>query len=127
MGVNVRNAVVQNDGRTVASAHFVAAQGLSQTDKVAALSALVNDAAATLGLPFQGPEAAEVLYQIADERAGATSIAFETNASTTGVSEPEQEASWRQRLWRTVHARTVIVAASALVLGALVGAVLRGA
>lgn len=126
MGVNVRNAVVQNEGRTVASAHFVAAQGLSQTDKVAALSALVNDAAATLGLPFQGPEAAEVLYQIADERAGATSIAFES--SPTPEVEPEPVVQpLHQRVWNTVHARTVIIAASALVLGALVGAVLRGA
>ncbi|WP_369060212.1 hypothetical protein ABOZ73_01755 [Caulobacter sp. 73W] len=124
MGVNVRNAVVQNDGRTVASAHFVAAQGLSQTDKVAALSALVNDAAATLGLPFQGPEAAEVLYQIADERAGATSIAFE--ASPEPEPEPEVEPL-HKRLWKTAQARTAIIAASALVFGALVGAVLRGA
>ncbi len=123
MGVNVRNAVVQNDGRTVASAHFVAAQGLSQTDKVAALSALVNDAAATLGLPFHGPEAAEVLYQIADERAGATSIAFEANPAPEPEPEPQP---LHQRLWKTAQARTIAIAVSALVMGALVGAVLRG-
>lgn len=76
MGVTVRNAVVQNGQNTVASAHFVAAQGLSKADKVAALSALMEHAAQCLDLPHRGPAAAEILYQIADDRAGASEIKF---------------------------------------------------
>ena len=76
MGVTVRNAVVQNGQNTVASAHFVAAQGLSKADKVAAFAALVEHAAQCLDLPHKGPAAAEILYQIADDRAGASEIKF---------------------------------------------------
>jgi hypothetical protein len=76
MGVTVRNAVVQNGQNTVASAHFVAAQGLSKADKVAAFSALVEHAAQCLDLPHKGAAAAEILYQIADDRAGASEIKF---------------------------------------------------
>lgn len=76
MGVTVRNAVVQNGQNTVASAHFVAAQGLSKADKVAAFAALVEHAAQCLDLPHKGPAAAEILYQIADDRAGAAEIRF---------------------------------------------------
>ena len=76
MGVTVRNAVVQNGQNTVASAHFVAAQGLSKADKVAAFAALVEHAAQCLDLPHTGPAAAEILYQIADDRAGAAEIKF---------------------------------------------------
>jgi hypothetical protein len=94
MSVTVRNAVVQNQGRTLASAHFVAAQGLSRADQIATLSALVNDAAVTLGLPVQGPEAAEILYQLADERAGAGQVEFEAAAPAADLS-----TTWRGRMW----------------------------
>ena len=94
MSVTVRNAVVQNQGRTLASAHFVAAQGLSRADQIATLSALVNDAAVTLGLPVQGAEAAEILYQLADERAGAVQVEFEPAAE-----DGEASVTLSQRLW----------------------------
>jgi hypothetical protein len=70
LGAKITNAVVQNGDVTITSAQFVVAGGLSYDDKLKALSTLVEHAAASLDLPHEGPIAAEILYRIADERAG---------------------------------------------------------
>ena len=122
MGVTVRNAVVQNGQATVASAHFVAAQGLGHADKVAALSALVEHAAQCLDLPHRGPAAAEVLYQIADERAGAAELKF--TPKIEGAARPLPTPMPRGLARRA--AQGVLFALAAFTAGAFVADMLPG-
>lgn len=116
MGVTVRNAVVQNGQNTVASAHFVAAQGLSKADKVAAFAALVEHAAQCLDLPHKGPAAAEILYQIADDRAGAAEIKFTPRPE----NEPTLASFDRKSLLKRRLAQGVLFAVAAFAAGAFV-------
>jgi hypothetical protein len=124
MGVTVRNAVVQNGQNTVASAHFVAAQGLSKADKVAAFAALVEHAAQCLDLPHKGPAAAEILYQIADDRAGAAEIKFtpRPEGEVSGVSKPFDPKSLLKRR----VAQGVLFALAAFAAGAFVAEMAPG-
>ena len=92
MGAKITNAVVQSGDVTITSAQFVVAGGLSYDDKLKALSTLVEHAAASLDLPHEGPIAAEILYRIADERAGVT-IAPTTTALTKAQPKPRD---WRR-------------------------------
>jgi hypothetical protein len=92
MSAKITNAVVQNGDVTITSAQFVVAAGLSYDDKLKALSTLVQHAAASLDLPHEGPIAAEILYRIADERAGAAVIALPPSAVTP---EPKRR-DWRR-------------------------------
>jgi hypothetical protein len=71
VSVNIRNSAIQKGEQTIGSVQFVVAQGLSYNDKVYALSTMVTQAAQSLELPHDGPMAAEILYRIADEKAGA--------------------------------------------------------
>lgn len=71
MSVNIRNSAIQKGEQTIGSVQFVIAQGLSYNDKVYALTTMVTQAAQSLDLPYDGPMAAEILYRIADEKAGA--------------------------------------------------------
>jgi hypothetical protein len=92
LGAKITNAVVQNGNVTITSAQFVVAGGLSYDDKLKALSTLVEHAAASLDLPHEGPIAAEILYRIADERAGAVApVPLATAVAPSGV---------KQRDWR---------------------------
>lgn len=118
MGVTVRNAVVQNGQNTVASAHFVAAQGLSKADKVAAFSALVEHAAQCLDLPHKGAAAAEILYQIADDRAGASEIKFTPRAEDASPFAPK--AFDPKSLLKRRLAQGVVFALAAFAAGAFV-------
>jgi hypothetical protein len=113
MGVTVRNAVVQNGSVTVASAHFVAAQGLSREAKVAALAALTEHAAQCLDLPHEGPQAAEILYQIADHRAGAAPL------KTPEPPAPPQPAKPQGKLAKLAW-QAVLLATAAFVAGAFI-------
>lgn len=124
MGVTVRNAVVQNGQNTVASAHFVAAQGLSKADKVAAFAALVEHAAQCLDLPHKGPAAAEILYQIADDRAGAAEIKFtpRPEGDTPGASKAFDPKSLLKRR----IAQGVLFALAAFTAGAFVAEMAPG-
>ena len=92
MGAKITNAVVQNGNVTITSAQFVVAGGLSYDDKLKALSTLVEHAAASLDLPHEGPIAAEILYRIADERAG---VVMPTPA-TPVVALPAKPRDWRR-------------------------------
>jgi len=71
VSVNIRNSAIQKGEQTIGSVQFVIAQGLSYNDKVYALTTMVTQAAQSLELPHEGPLAAEILYRIADEKAGA--------------------------------------------------------
>lgn len=124
MGVTVRNAVVQNGQNTVASAHFVAAQGLSKADKVAAFAALVEHAAQCLDLPHKGPAAAEILYQIADDRAGAAEIKFTPRPEGDGPGAPrvfDPKSLLKRRI-----AQGVLFALAAFAAGAFVAEMAPG-
>lgn len=93
MGAKITNAVVQNGNVTITSAQFVVAGGLSYDDKLKALSTLVEHAAASLDLPHQGPIAAEILYRIADERAGA--IVDTQPVAKAAAVMPAKTRDWR--------------------------------
>ncbi|HTK33930.1 MAG TPA: hypothetical protein VL358_01420 [Caulobacteraceae bacterium] len=93
MGAKITNAVVQNGNVTITSAQFVVAGGLSYDDKLKALSTLVEHAAASLDLPHQGPIAAEILYRIADERAGVAMPA--PTASVPALQPQRKPRDWR--------------------------------
>src|SRR5690348_10840525 len=99
MSAKVTNATVQRDGVTVTSAQFVVAGGLSFDERVDALSALVERAADALDLPATGPIAAELLYRIADDRAGAAPIERPA-AGATAAAEAAKPArrTWRSRI-----------------------------
>ena len=92
MGAKITNAVVQNGNVTITSAQFVVAGGLSYDDKLKALSTLVEHAAASLDLPHEGPIAAEILYRIADERAGVA----EVKPSAPPPAPQNKPRDWRQ-------------------------------
>src|SRR5207245_5924847 len=92
LGAKITNAVVQNGNVTITSAQFVVAGGLSYDDKLKALSTLVEHAAASLDLPHEGPIAAEILYRIADERAG---VVVATPAAPMVTLEPKPR-DWRK-------------------------------
>lgn len=125
MGVTVRNAVVQNGQNTVASAHFVAAQGLSKADKVAAFAALVEHAAQCLDLPHKGPAAAEILYQIADDRAGAAEIKFTPRPEGEAAVGAPKVFDPKSLLKRRV-AQAVLFALAAFAAGAFVAEMAPG-
>ena len=95
MGAKITNAVVQSGDVTITSAQFVVAGGLSYDDKLKALSTLVEHAAASLDLPHEGPMAAEILYRIADERAG---VAITPAATPLAKAKPLP----RSRDWRAL-------------------------
>lgn len=82
MSVRITNAVVQAGNVTTVSAQLVVAGGLSYNARLDAFSTLVSHAAASLELPHEGPMAAELLYRVADERAG---------AATLPIAEPHSE------------------------------------
>jgi hypothetical protein len=92
MSVKITNAVVQNGDVTVTSAQFVVAGGLSYEERVRTLSTLVQHAAASLDLPDQGPIAAEILYRIADDRAGAAPL---KPAQTETVETAPKKRDWK--------------------------------
>jgi hypothetical protein len=92
LSAKITNAVVQNGDVTITSAQFVVAGGLSYDDKLKALSTLVQHAAASLDLPHEGPMAAEILYRIADERAG---VAVANLLAPMAAPEPKRR-DWRR-------------------------------
>jgi hypothetical protein len=96
LGAKITNAVVQNGNVTITSAQFVVAGGLSYDDKLKALSTLVEHAAASLDLPHEGPIAAEILYRIADERAGVSEAL--PMASATALQPQPKPRDWRTLL-----------------------------
>ena len=96
MSVNIRNSAIQKGEQTIGSVQFVVAQGLSYNDKVYALSTMVTQAAQSLELPHDGPMAAEILYRIADEKAGAA-VAL-TPDPTPSSGQDIKQSSWRTRL-----------------------------
>ena len=126
MGVTVRNAVVQNGQNTVASAHFVAAQGLSKADKVAAFAALVEHAAQCLDLPHKGPAAAEILYQIADDRAGAAEIKFTPRPEGDAAAAGAPKVFDPKSLLKRRVAQGVLFALAAFAAGAFVAEMAPG-
>jgi hypothetical protein len=92
MSVKITNAVVQNGDVTVTSAQFVVAGGLSYEERVRTLSTLVQHAAASLDLPDQGPLAAEILYRIADDRAGAAPL---KSPATETIAPATKKRDWK--------------------------------
>ena len=94
--MRITNAVVQNGDVTITSAQFVVAGGLSYDDKLRAFSTLVQHAAASLELPHEGPIAAEILYRLADERAGAAPPPAAQAAATGAALSPKDK--WRRRI-----------------------------
>lgn len=121
MSVRITNAVVQNGDVTITSAQFVVAGGLSYEDKLRAFSTLVQHAAASLDLPHEGPIAAEILYRLADERAGAAALpAAQPIGPGAGLSAGVTPLSkWRRRLAVAAFwiGATLLVGAAALLKG----------
>ena len=121
MSVRITNAVVQNGDVTITSAQFVVAGGLSYEDKLRAFSTLVQHAAASLDLPHEGPIAAEILYRLADERAGAAALpAAQPIGPGAGRSAGVTPLSkWRRRLAVAAFwiGATLLVGAAALLKG----------
>ncbi len=112
MSVKITNAVVQNGDVTVTSAQFVVAGGLSYEERVRTLSTLVQHAASSLDLPDHGPIAAEILYRIADDRAGAAPLKREI--------APAEPAA-KRRDWKGLAVGAAFwVGFAALVVGAAV-------
>jgi hypothetical protein len=59
---------------TLSTVQFVVAHPLSDNDKIFALSQIVVQASMALELPTEAAKASEILYRLADERAGASSL-----------------------------------------------------
>lgn|GEM_PF-5534557 len=96
MSVNIRNSAIQKGEQTIGSVQFVVAQGLSYNDKVYALSTMVTQAAQSLELPHDGPMAAEILYRIADEKAGA--VAALTPDPVGPVTPKDKKAALKSQM-----------------------------
>ena len=115
MSVRITSAVVQNGDVTITSAQFVVAGGLSYEDKLRAFSTLVQHAAASLDLPHEGPIAAEILYRLADERAGAGTLPTPQPLTEAAAAIPPL-GKWRRRLAAAAFwiGATLFIAAAAL-------------
>ena len=113
MPVTVRNAQVMKGTDTLSTVQFVVAHPLSDNDKIFALSQIVVQASAALELPTEGSQASEILYRLADERAGATTL--EPDAAAPA---PKGEAVDQVRAWARSSRGRVAIAIGGLALGA---------
>lgn len=116
MSVRITNAIVQDGDVTITSAQFVVAGGLSYNQKVVAFTTLMEHAAVSLDLPSQGPLAAEILYRIADERAG---VPIAAPVETPVEAEPEPQGGGRvlpNRVATAFWVGLVLVIAAAFIL-----------
>ncbi len=94
MPVTVRNASVMKGTDTLSTVQFVVAHPLSENDKVFALSQILVQASAALELPTEGSQASEILYRLADERAGATTLAPDAPAPAPPHGPANQVKTW---------------------------------
>jgi hypothetical protein len=88
VSVTVRNAAVAKGDATLATAQFVVAGPLAENDKVYILSKLVAEASAALELPAEGREASEIIYRLADERAGVAEVKPDPTPMQKKAREP---------------------------------------
>jgi hypothetical protein len=113
VSVNIRNSAIQKGEQTIGSVQFVVAQGLSYNDKVYALTTMVTQAAQSLELPHEGALAAEILYRIADEKAGAMPASAPDPAPPASQKAPPS----------SLRARLIAGGVWALIVGLAVAAV----
>lgn len=114
MPVTVRNAQVMKGTDTLSTVQFVVAHPLTENDKVFALSQIVVQASAALELPTEGSLASEILYRLADERAGVTILEADAAAPAAKGEPIDQLKVWA----RSNRARQVAIVVGGLALGA---------
>jgi hypothetical protein len=113
--VTVRNAQVMKGTDTLSTVQFVVAHPLSDNDKIFALSQIVVQASMALELPTEGAKASEILYRLADERAGATTLAADPSPPA-GATQGRAE---RIRAWAGgIRGRRAMLIVGGLALGA---------
>ena len=124
MPVTVRNAQVMKGADTLSTVQFVVAHPLSDNDKIYALSQIVVQASAALELPVEGASASEILYRLADERAGAATL--EADPAPPASEIPKTGADQIRTWARGQQGRMILLVVGGLALGAALSIAVNG-